>query len=556
MKKFYLIFLLSLVVISCKDEKEEVEVSEPAVVWERNDETAELEEQAKHENERMQFKLINSKYLDKNTIWNSFDDDLADFSEEKYESLKPLIMEKTIPELQQSIQDGKLTYTDLTKFYIYRIRKYESDNNLSLNAVIALNPDVVEQAKALDKSGAQGVDKNSIYGMPVLLKDNINTSNMKTTAGAIALGENQPSENAFIVDRLLKHKALILGKVNLSEWAYFFCEGCPLGYSAVGGQTLNPYGRKKFESGGSSSGSGVAVAANYAVAAVGTETSGSILSPSSKNSVVGLKPTLGLLSRTGIVPISSTLDTPGPMTKSVIDNAIFLSALTGHDVDDPASVESEKNYVQGLESATLKGKRIGVIKALNERDSLYAAAVQAIRDQGAIVVEFEPENIPLPGFETLLTADMKKDLPAYLSNNAGKDVKYKSVRDIVAFNTEDTLMRSPYGQQLFEGIVADSTSAEDLEKISAKLQENGRKFFDVPMQKHNLDAVLSINNYHASYAAVAKYPALTVPMGYETTGEPKNVTFIAKQYEEGKLLELAYAFEKAYKKRQTPANYN
>ena len=195
------------------------------------------------------------------------------------------------------------------------------------------------------------------------------------------------------------------------------------------------------------------------------------------------------------------------------------------------------------------------MKPLKERDSLYAAAVQAIKDQGATVVEFEPADVPLPGFETLLTADMKKDLPAYLSNNAGKNVKYRSVKDIVAFNTEDTLVRSPYGQQLFEGIVADSTSAEELEKISAKLQENGRKFFDVPMEKYNLDAVLSVNNYHASYAAVAKYPALTVPMGYETTGEPKNVTFIAKPFEEAKLLELGYAFEKNYRKRQAPANY-
>lgn len=556
MKKFYLIFLLSLIVVSCKDEKEEVVVSEPAVVWERNDETAELEEQAKHENERMQFKLINSKYLDKNTIWNSFDDDLADFSEEKYESLKPLIMEKSIPELQQTIQNGKLTYTDLTKFYIYRIRKYESDNNLSLNAVIALNPDVVEQAKELDQRGVQGVDKTSLFGMPVLLKDNINTANMKTTAGAIALAENQPAENAFIVDRLLEHNALILGKVNLSEWAYFFCEGCPLGYSAVGGQTLNPYGRKQFETGGSSSGSGVAVAANYAVAAVGTETSGSILSPSSKNSVVGLKPTIGLLSRSGIVPISSTLDTPGPMTKTVIDNAILLNAMTGKDVSDKASVESGKNYLKGLESASLEGKRIGVVKGLVEQDSLYSAAVQALKDQGAVVVEFEAADIPLPDFGTLLTADMKKDLPAYLSTQAGESVSHKNVDDIVGFNMQDTLVRSPYGQQLFEEIVADSTTAEELEKISAQLQENGRKFFDVPMKKHNLDAVLSINNYHAAYAAVAKYPALTVPMGYENTGEPKNVTFIAKPFEEDKLLEMGYAFEKAFRKRQAPANYN
>lgn len=556
MKKFYLVFVLSLVIISCKDEKEEVVVSEPAVVWERNDETAELEEQAKHENERMQFKLINSKYLDKNTIWSSFDDDLADFSEEKYESLKPLIMEKSIPELQQAIKEGKLTYTDLTKFYIYRIRKYESDNSLSLNAVIALNPEVVEQAKALDKRGAKGVNKNSVYGMPVLLKDNINTSNMKTTAGAIALAENQPTENAFIVNRLLKNNALILGKVNLSEWAYYFCEGCPLGYSAVGGQTLNPYGRKQFETGGSSSGSGVAVAANYAVAAVGTETAGSILSPSSKNSVVGLKPTVGLLSRSGIVPISSTLDTPGPMTKTVIDNAILLNAMTGQDISDKASVESGKNYFKGLEAATLKDKRIGVMKGLIEQDSLYSAAVQALKDQGAVVVEFEATDVPLNDFGTLLTADMKRDLPAYLSARAGQNVSHKDVDDIVAFNMEDTIVRSPYGQQLFEEIVADSTTAEELEKISAQLQESGRKFFDVPMKKHNLDAVLSINNYHAAYAAVAKYPALTVPMGYESTGEPKNVTFIAKPFEEDKLLEMGYAFEKAFRKRQAPANYN
>src|SRR5690606_43490 len=186
----------------------------------------------------------------------------------------------------------------------YRIRKYESDNSFALNAIIALNPDVVEQARQKDREGAQAEAEFSLYGMPILLKDNINTHNMPTTAGAIALAENTTG-NAFIVERLLEAGALILGKVNLSEWAYYFCDGCPLGYSAVGGQTLNPYGRKIFESGGSSSGSAVAVAANYAVAAVGTETAGSILSPSSKNAVVGLKPTIGLLSRTGIVPISS-----------------------------------------------------------------------------------------------------------------------------------------------------------------------------------------------------------------------------------------------------------
>jgi amidase len=556
MKNFYFLAFLSLALFSCKSETEkDTAASEPAVVWEANDETAELEEQAQHENERMRFKLINSKFLDKNTIWNEFEDDLAAFPEARYEELKPLILEKNIPELQQAIKSGKLTYTDLTLFYIYRIRKFESDNNLSLNAVIALNPDVVDQARELDERKAPGVNENSVYGMPILLKDNINTSNMATTAGAMALAENRPSENAFIVERLTKHKALILGKVNLSEWAYYFCNGCPLGYSAVGGQTLNPYGRKEFETGGSSSGSGVAVAANYAVAAIGTETAGSILSPASKNAVVGLKPTVGLLSRSGIVPISGTLDTPGPMTRSVVDNAIVLSAMTGKDIEDKASVDSGKNYNKAIQDATLEGKRIGVMKSLLA-DSLYNAAVENLKAQGAIVVEFEGAQIPLDGFTTLLDADMKKDLPAYISNAAGDSIRFRNVQEIVAYNQEDSVVRAPYGQQLFEGIVADTTSPEELEALSKRLEESGRKFFDVPMKEHKLDAVLSINNYHAAYAAVAKYPALTVPAGFEDSGEPKNVTFIARPYEEDKLLELGYAFEKAFRKREAPANYN
>ncbi|HET8753148.1 MAG TPA: amidase family protein, partial [Salinimicrobium sp.] len=281
MKNLLFLFLL-LNLFACKSNVEENE--ESPIFWKTYDESEELQAQAEHENPRMRFKLINSKYLDKNDIWAPFEEDLADFSEEDYSRLKPLILEKNIPELQKSRNEGELSYTDLTLFYIYRIRKFESDNDLSLNAIIALNPDAVEQARKLDAEKPENVDVNSIYGMPILLKDNINTANMPTSAGAIALAENRPSKNAFIAQKLLEHNALILGKANLSEWAYFFCDGCPLGYSAVGGQTLNPYGRKVFESGGSSSGSGVAVAANYAVAAVGTETAGSILSPSSKNS--------------------------------------------------------------------------------------------------------------------------------------------------------------------------------------------------------------------------------------------------------------------------------
>lgn len=553
MKKALSFLLLSLLIISCKSTPDE-KIIEPAVVWEPYDETSELEEQALHENKRLQFKLINSRHLDKNAIWAPFGSDLAEFSRERYNELKPLILEKDVPTLQQSIKAGDLTYTDLTLFYIYRIREIESDNDISLNAIIALNPEVIGQARELDKKPKNEIDIYAAEGMPVLLKDNINTKEMRTTAGAIALAENQPQADAFIVERLKEKNVLILGKVNLSEWAYYFCEGCPLGYSAVGGQTLNPYGRKEFETGGSSAGSGVAVAVNYAVAAVGTETSGSILSPSSQNSVVGLKPTVGLLSRSGIVPISSTLDTPGPMTRSVVDNAIFLAAMTGKDPRDEASVADKKNYLQGLAGDGLEGKRIGVIRSLLQ-DSLYKAAVRDLRNEGAVIVEFDPPEVDLEGFGTLLDVDMKHDLPSYLDSHAGKDLEVNNIGDIVSYNLENSLVRAPYGQGLFDGIIADSTTAEELETLKENLQDNGRKYFNEPMEQYDLDVVLSINNYHAGYAAVAEYPALTVPMGYTATGEPKNLTFIAKPFEEEKLLQLGYAFEQETKHRKAPANY-
>ncbi|UZH54788.1 amidase [Salinimicrobium tongyeongense] len=554
MKQLLFLCLLPLVFISCGLKTGEDKEAKEALVWQPEDETAELEEQTSHELERMRFRLINSKYLDKNEIWKPFEKDLANFSARKYESLKPLIFERSIPELQRAVKNGRLTYTDLTLFYIYRIRELESNNELSLNAIIALNPNVVNRARELDKRGIPAGIENSVYGMPVLLKDNINTAGLTTTAGAIALANNIPAKNAFIVDRLEQHNALILGKANLSEWAYYFCDGCPLGYSAVGGQTLNPYGRKEFETGGSSSGSGVAVAANYAVAAVGTETAGSIISPAAKNAVVGLKPTVGLLSRSGIVPISETLDTPGPMTKYVIDTAILLNALTGKDPKDTVSVAANEDYVKALSPDALNGKRIGVMKSLMQ-DSIYNKAIQTLKEGGAVIVEFEAEEVPLNNFLSLLNADMKKDLPAYLNTAAGKQVAFGSVDEIVAYNKEDSLLRAPYGQQLFEAIVADTTSAAQLEKIVAQLRDKGRSFFDVPMQKHNLDAVASINNYHAAYAAVAKYPALAVPAGYEASGEPKSITLIAKAFEEYKLLNMGYAFEQLSYARKPPKNY-
>ncbi|WP_109298824.1 amidase family protein [Aquimarina sp. AU474] len=556
MKNISVIVLIIFLSFSCKKKEKEtkvVEEKQARITWQSYDETQDLAATQKLEQTRMHLKLVNSKVLDKNDIWKELEPELDYFPEEKYTLLRDLILEKDIPTIQQSIIDGELTYEELTLFYIYRIRKYESDNTLSLNGVISLNPKVVDQARALDKIDKNTIDVNSIFGMPILLKDNINTKGMITTGGAIAL-QNNKTGNAFITQKLLSQNALILGKANLSEWAYFICSGCPVGYSAIGGQTMNPYGRMIFESGGSSSGSGVTVAANFCVAAVGTETSGSILSPSSQNSVVGLKPTIGVLSRTGIVPISSTLDTPGPMTKNVIDNAILLNALIGKDISDDTSIEVKVNFVDSIKDASLNKMRFGVIKEFLE-DSIYNLAVENLKKSGSEIIEIEPKQIPLPGFLSILNIDMKNDLPKYLENHAGDQVLIKNIEDAVAFNNKDTMLRIPYGQQLFEGIIADSTSTEELNTIKENLKRDARDYFDTSIDKHQLDAILSINNYHAGYAAVAKYPALTVPMGYNEKGEPKGLTFIAKQYNEAKLLQLGYAYEQATKERKIPSKY-
>lgn len=531
--------------ISCQEKQ-------PDVVFNKYDETAKLKEQQNHQKKRMQFKLFQSKVLDMNTVFKPFEEDLAYFSEENYQELKPLILEQNIPTIQNNIKEGQLTYEKLTLFYLYRIRKFESDSTKSLNSIIALNADAINQARERDLN-KENVSEFSMYGMPILLKDNINTDKMPTTAGAIALERNYTKNDAFIVEKLKEKGAIILGKVNLSEWAYFFCSGCPLGYSAIGGQTLNPYGRAEFETGGSSAGSGVTVAANFAVAAVGTETAGSITSPSSQNSVVGLKPTIGVLSRSGIVPISSTLDTPGPMTKNVIDNAIFINAMRGFDSTDKASKKLDEDYFQNGFHVELENKRLGVLKSLLT-DSIYAKTIDKLKKVGVEIVEINPESFSYQGFTTLLNIDMKFDLPKYLAEQADKSIFVKNVKSVVDFNKKDSLLRAPYGQQLFEGIVKDSTTLTELEIVKTKLKTEGEKYLQF-LKDEKLDAILSINNYHSGVAAVAKYPTLTIPMGYKKSGEPISLTFIGLPFSERKLLEMGYAFEQLTKVRKLPKNY-
>lgn len=521
-------------------------------LWQPHDETETIKDQQNHPIERMRYKLITSKYLDKNQVFQPLHYDVKTFSENRYNELLPMILNKDIPTFQSEISKGKFTYEELTLFFLKRIYKYELDPEKTLNTIIALNPNVINEAREHDRNKSS--KNNPIYGMPILLKDNINTKEMKTTAGAAALIDNAPTDDAYIVERLKENGALILGKVNLSEWAYFFCNGCPVGYSAVGGQTVNPYGRMIFETGGSSAGSGTAIAANYAVAAVGTETAGSIISPSSQNSLVGLKPTIGVLSRGGIVPISHTLDTPGPMTKNVIDNAILLDAMKGKDNGDAKSVSVSTNYFDEIKNTTLKGKRLGVMKSLLS-DSIYSATVEKLKKDGAIIIEYAADEIEIPNFLTLLNLDMKEDLPNYLKMHASEIIKFKNLEEIISFNQNDSLKRMPYNQGIFDGIIADTTSAEDFLKIKETLKTNGTEFFQKPMEENNLDAILSINNYHAAYAAVALYPCLTMPMGYKPTGEPIGLTFIGKPFQEATLLKLARAFEIKNPVRKSPSEF-
>ncbi|WP_346882162.1 amidase family protein [uncultured Algibacter sp.] len=554
----YLSLILFLLIFSCKEKSKSDEAREPISESETVISNPKTDDDlsAISTKDFREFKVLDSKVITKSEIWSIINPELEDFKDADYNKFKSLILEADIPTLQKLIEENKLSYQQLVKFYLFRIRKFDRENKLSLNSVISINPNVIKQAKEADETEfEQGM--HPIFGMPILLKDNINAKDMVTTAGAVAL-KNNKTDDAFLVTKLKSKGALILGKANLSEWAYFFCGDCPSGYSAVGGQTLNPYGRRIIDTGGSSSGSGVSVSANFAVAAIGSETSGSILSPASSNSVVGLKPTIGLVSRSGIVPISSTLDTAGPMTKSVIDNAILLDAIFGADTSDSKTIDAligSGFYYNNIEKSSVKGKRLGVPKRLLQ-DTLYIKALDVLKKEGAVIVEFDEEEVGLPNFLRLLNLDMKKDLPAYMDSYADKAIKMRSIEDFMTYNLQDSLITMPYGQSLFKGIKDDKGDTEFLAKIQKELKANGKQYFDKPMQALKLDGFLSINNYHAGFAAVAEYPALTVPMGYKKDNTPMGLTFISTRLCEKQLLEWAYVYEKASKMRIAPKDYN
>ena len=519
--------------------------------WKNYDESDEIKTNAALENKRLQFKRIQSISNDKNQLINGFEREISNFLENEYDLIKELVYEKSIPEIQQSVIDGKLTYYKLSLFYLTRIYLIEFDQESYLNSIISINKNILREAKSKDK-----IKNNNIYslhGIPILLKDNIGFKGLPTTAGAHSL-KNNFTDDASIVKQLKDSGALILGKTNLSEWANYFCYGCPNGYSAMGGQTLHPYGRKILDTGGSSSGSGVSTTSNLAAASLGSETSGSILSPSSANSLVGMKPTIGNVSRAGIVPISSTLDTAGPMTKFVIDNILIYNAINDFDPLDDYSVENYDIRLEEVVDSKLEEYTIGYYKSFYERDSLYKNAIDFLTENGVELQVIDAPQIRLEGFAKILDEDMRYDLRSYLFFYGSKNLKVEDISSIIKHNEMDSIERAPYGQGIFKKIIQDTMSINDFEDLKFELMTKGNEFFDIPMDKYNLDAVLSINNYHAGYAAMAHNPCLTVPMKLRKNNEPAGLTIIAKSFQEQKLYEIGYFFEKNYMGRIPPKN--
>jgi len=527
----------------------------PNQAWANYDESADLARLAELDNARMHYRLLRSGMQTPGSLWASLNDEINGLAPARYRALEPLVVESSVAGLQAMVRAGDLSYEELTLFYLSRIREIEGDPARYLNAVISLNPASVERARALDlaRRAAPDVERDPIYGMPILLKDNINAAGMATTAGAVAL-QNNFADDAFVVERMREKGAVILGKANLSEWAYFFCDDCPSGWSAMGGQTLNPYGRLQFNTGGSSAGSGASIAANFAAAAVGSETSGSILSPSSANSLVGLKPTTGALSRTGVVPISGSLDTTGPMARSVADVIILFNAMTGYDQRDTAMPMMSDDLRLEHRDQSMAGLRLGAPGRYLD-DELFVGALGLLSADEAAIVEISLPEIDTQGFGTLLGREMVRDLALYLRDHASPMVMIDSVDDLQAFNLQRPDLRMPYGQAEVDRMVELDISPAELEALRDSLQSGARAAMEALFDGGDLDLLLSMDNRNAGFAALANYPALTVPMGYSDSGRPVNLTLIAPPFQEQLLVDVGGRFERLAQARRVPAAY-
>jgi amidase len=488
--------------------------------------------------------------------------------------------EKTIPELQAAIKSGRESAVSLTRKYLQRIHAIDADGP-RLASVIELNPDALAIARELDKERRAKGPRGPLHGIPIFIKDNIDTHDrMMTTAGSLALVGSIAPHDSFVAERLRAAGAVILGKTNLSEWANFRSGRSTSGWSGRGGQTKNPFVLNRNPS-GSSSGSGVATSANLCAASVGTETDGSIVSPSSYCGIVGIKPTLGLISRSGIIPISASQDTAGPMARTVTDAAILLGALAGYDSRDPITGESRDkaatDYMQFLDANGLRGARIGVARKLfrhrADTAKLFDNALEALRSAGATLID--PADIPSQGkvgdaeFQVFLY-EFKDGLNKYL---AGLDPKVpvRTLKDVIEFNEQNRDREMPYfGHETLiraqeKGPLSEKEYVEARAKCVRLSREEG---IDAVMKEHRLDALVgpTTGPAHAtdylfgdrdtgggssSFPAMAGYPHITVPAG-NVLGLPVGFSFFGRAYSEPTLIKLAYSFEQLTRARKTP----
>tara|TARA_R110002012_G_scaffold63977_1_gene168320 strand:- start:2132 stop:3739 length:1608 start_codon:yes stop_codon:yes gene_type:complete len=486
-------------------------------------------------------------------------------------------MELGIPELQQGYKDGTYTVKGVVEAYLKRIEEIDRSGP-ALNSIIQINPEAIKNAEQLDLEMAQGNIRGPLHGIPILLKDNIDTHDkMATTAGSRALLNSYPLQDSHVAKQLKEAGALILGKANLSEWANFRGELSSSGWSGVNGQTKNPYVLDRNPC-GSSSGSAVAVSANLSMLAIGTETNGSIVCPSNSNGIVGIKPTVGLVSRSGVIPISYTQDTPGPMARTVTDAAICLGVLTGIDPADEKTLASQekfyKDYTQFLKEDGLKGKRIGFYQTpLGKNykvDTLMSKAVDFMKRQGAEIIninEISSADVGGYSFQVMLY-EYKDGLNKYF-RSLGPNAAIKSLEELIAFNRKDSIELKFYNQKYLEmaqekGDLNDEAYQKALANMLKGSREEG---IDRIMNLHHLDAIIAPTGSPAwktdlingdsfqlgssSPAARAGYPNITVPMGF-VDELPVGISFFGSAWSEPVLLEIAYAYEQGTKHRKAP----
>lgn len=475
--------------------------------------------------------------------------------------------ELTIKEIQEAMDRGDLTSRDLVMYYLYRIAQYDQSGP-KINSVLEINPDAIFLAEAMDHERNLKGRRGPLHGIPILIKDNFDTyDKMHTSAGTLALENHISDSDAFVVRKLREAGAIILGKTNMTELANGMSTTMWAGYSARGGQVLNPYGPGEFFIGGSSSGSAAAASCNFAAASLGTETDASILSPAIQNSIVGIKPTTGLLSRSGIIPYTYSQDTPGPMARTVADAAILLGAMTGIDENDPATYKSEgqykEDYTAYLDSEGLKGAKIGIFTDLSAEfidsgdyeEELYSHAVQILKKAGAELFD----SVEIPSFHRDWNWETEKQefkpaLGHYL-NKLPAQQPVHTYEELIGFNEKNNEKALKYGQdklvfkQQFENQLRNS---EYIMSRLTDLHYSQTEGLDYAIDQNGLDAILFPGYICSSICAKSGYPAIALPAGYMAKGRPFGITMVSKPFNEHVLVKLGYAFEQASKLRKKP----